>query len=356
MDTVIKPSNKIRNNYNPVISSDSVIESGDNKPISQQEYQYLKVNNYLGEFKTKEAKQKARDNLDIKNTNFSTDVIFSNDLTITTDVGVHKVDNTGNKVLPIKGMNLQEVMQYLYSEIKVPTITQPYIVLNSQDMGSKEVGTNISPRYVSTLNPGLYEYGPDTNVQAISWNIQDTNGYSSAESSGVCRQFQVVDTTNYSISATVQHTEGKIPVNNLGQEYLEGQISQGSKSKTLGTITGHRKSFYGTVTNKQTTIDSNLIRNLQGKSTNALTNGSKFDINIPLNAIRIIIAYPASLRQLTQVLDVNGFNAPIESEFIKNKTIIQVKGANDYNAIDYQVYYMDYANPNDKVNTYKVTI
>lgn len=358
MNTVIKPKitpTQTSNNYDPIISSNSVIESKGGKVLSQKQ-EYLKVSKYLGEFETKESKELARKNLGITKTNLSTDVIFSDNLTITTDVGVHKVDSTGNKVLEIKGMNLQQVMQYLYSEAQNPEIEQPYVSLSSQDMGSKEVGTTITPRYTASLNPGSYQYGPDTEVSVISWKVTDSNGGTSTSNVGNFESFKVIDNTTYTITATVTHSEGAIPINNLGQPYPAGQIESGTKSKTLGTISGHRKSFYGTVTNKEQSVDSNLIRNLQGKSANALTNGSRFDISIPINAIRVIIAYPASLRQLTQVLDVNGFNAPIESEFIKNKTIIQVKGANDYQAIDYQVYYMDYASPNDKVNTYKILI
>jgi len=100
-------------------------------------------------------------------------------------------------------------------------------------------------------------------------------------------------------------------------------------------------------------LDSDKIRALTA-SGSALANGSAFDINIPLDAMRVIIAYPATLRDLTSVLDVNGMNAEIVSGFTKQT--IAVEGADDYDAINYKVYTMDYANPNDKVNTYKVQI
>lgn len=283
-------------------------------------------------------------------------VKFTTDLTITANVGVHTVGSTGSKTLPTTGKSVKQVMDLLFASEKNPTITQPYVNLSSSSMGSKEVGTRISPSYSASLNAGTYQYGPATGVTVTTWTITDTNSGSKDTASGTFDEFQVTDGTQYRITAVAEHTEGAIPVTNLGNEYPNGQIQAGSKTKQVGTITGHRKTFYGTVESKDITIDSTLIRSLAGKSSGALSNGSTFSINIPIGAIRIIIAYPATLRDLTSVLDVNAFDTPIQSEFLKNKTSVQVEGANGYSAIEYKLFYMDYANANDTLNTYKVTI
>lgn len=284
------------------------------------------------------------------------DILFTSDLTITADVGVHTVGSSGSKTLPTTGKSVKQVMDLLFASEKNPTITQPYVNLTSSSMGSKEVGTRISPSYSASLNAGTYQYGPATGVTVTTWTITDTNSGSKDTASGTFDEFQVTDSTQYKITAVAEYTEGTIPVTNLGNEYPSGQIQAGSKTKQVGTITGHRKTFYGTVESKDTAIDSALIRSLAGKSSGALSNGSTFSINIPIGAIRIIIAYPATLRDLTSVLDVNAFDTPIQSEFLKNKTSIQVEGANGYSAIEYKLFYMDYANANDTLNTYKVTI
>lgn len=283
-------------------------------------------------------------------------VKFTTDLTITANVGVHTIDSSGSKTLPTTGKSVKQVMDLLFAAEKNPTITQPYVNLTSSSMGSKEAGTRISPSYSASLNIGTYQYGPATGVTVTTWTITDTNSGSKDTASGTFDEFQVTDSTQYKITAVAEHTEGTIPVTNLGNEYPNGQIQAGSKTKQVGTITGHRKTFYGTVESKDTAIDSALIRSLAGKSSGALSNGSTFNINIPIGAIRIIIAYPATLRDLTSVLDVNAFDTPIQSEFLKNKTSVQVEGANGYSAIEYKLFYMDYANANDTLNTYKVTI
>lgn len=283
-------------------------------------------------------------------------VKFTTDLTITANVGVHTIDSSGSKTLPTTGKSVKQVMDLLFAAEKNPTVTQPYVNLTSSSMGSKEVGTRISPSYSASLNAGTYQYGPATGVTVTTWTITDINSGSKDTASGTFDEFQVTDSTQYRITAVAEHTEGTIPVTNLGNEYPNGQIQAGSKTKQVGTITGHRKTFYGTVESKDTAIDSALIRSLAGKSSGALSNGSTFSINIPIGAIRIIIAYPATLRDLTSVLDVNAFDTPIQSEFLKNKTSVQVEGANGYSAIEYKLFYMDYANANDTLNTYKVTI
>lgn len=279
-------------------------------------------------------------------------VKFTTDLTITANVGVHTIDSSGSKTLATTGKSVKQVMDLLFSEEKNPTITQPYVNLSSSTMGAKEVGTSIIPVYTASLNPGTYKYGPATGVTASSWIITDTNGGSKTESSGSFEEFQVIDNTSYKITAVAQHTEGTIPLTNLGNEYAAGKIQAGSKTKQVGTITGYRNSFYGTLEDKGE-LTSTVIRTL-GKSNKALSNGSTFNITIPVGALRVVIAYPAILRNLTSVSDINGLGAEIVTSFTEIR--VNVEGANRYQTIEYKVYYLDYANPNNANNTYKVTI
>lgn len=289
---------------------------------------------------------------DIKILTTANDVLFTTDLTITADVGVHTIGSSGSKTLPTTGKSVKQVMDMLFAEEKNPTITQPSVNITLNQAGAKEVGTSIIPTYTATLNPGSYQFGPATGVTATSWTITDTNGENKTESSGSFSEFQVIDTTNYKITAQVQHTEGVIPLTNLGNNYDAGKIIAGSKSKVSSTITGYRNSFYGTLTNKNE-LTSDIIRTLT-KSNRALSNGATFNITIPVGALRVVIAYPATLRVLTSVLDVNGLNAQIVTSFTESK--INVEGLNSYQAIEYRVYTLDFANPNDTGNTYKVTI
>lgn len=281
------------------------------------------------------------------------DVYFASNLVITANIGVQTIDSSGSKTLDTAGKNLKQVLDMIVAEEKNPSVTQPSVSVTLSNSGAKEVGTNFTPNYSCGLNPGSYQYGPATGVTATSWSISDTNSNSSDTQNGSLTAFQVIEGTNYRVSATVQHTDGAIPVTNLGNEYASGQIQAGSKSANSATVTGYRNTFYGTLTTKDSLPDSTAIRGLS-RSNRQLNNGSKFSINIPVGAIRVVISYPATLRNLTSVTDVNGMGAEIGSSFTLNT--IQVSGENNYNPVDYKTYILDYANPNDTQNTYNVTI
>lgn len=281
-------------------------------------------------------------------------VYFDQDLVITANIGVQTVGSTGSKTLDTTGKNVKQVLDMIMASEKNPSITQPSVSVTCSQMGNYEVGTQVTPQFSVSLNPGNYQYGPATGVTATGYAVTDTDDNESDQASGSFPQLTVEDGENYSISAIVTHTEGAVPKTNLNNDYAAGKIAAGSKSGTKGTITGHRKSFYGTTTDKGAATTSAIVRGLAGKSSGALKNGSTFTVPIPVGALRVLIAYPATLRDITSIKDVNGMNAEIKSGFSLSR--VQVEGANAYSAIEYKVYTMDFAAANDTANTYSVTI
>lgn len=281
-------------------------------------------------------------------------VYFGKDLTITANIGVQTVGSSGSKTLATTGKNVKEVFDMIMAAEQNPKITQPSVSVTCAQMGNYEVGTKVTPQWSVALNPGNYSYGPATGVTATSYSVSDTDSNSAETSSGSFPELTVEDGENYSISATVGHSAGAVPKTNLGNDYAAGKIAEGSKSGSKGTITGHRKTFYGTTTDKTSETTSAIIRGLSGKSNAALNNGSTFKVTIPVGALRVLIAYPATLREVTSIKDDNAMSAEIKTGF--TLSTVAVKGANDYTATNYKVYTMDFANANDTANTYTVTI
>ena len=281
-------------------------------------------------------------------------VMFSQDLVFTEQFGKY-IPSGGKVTVPANGDSLLEVLLNAFATDSNPSITQPSVTISSSDFKAYEVGTNVTPSYAATLNPGSYQYGPATGITATSWSVVDNAAEPNTltAASGSFPQMQVVDGTSYSITATASYGAGAIPNTALGQEYADGQIKAGSKSATKGTITGYRNGFYGTLTDT-TELTSAVIRGLSGKSNRSVTAGTVWNISIPVGAKRVAFAYPATIRDVSSVQDVNGLNAEIKTAF--TLITVSVLGANDYSGIDYKVYYIDYANPNDAQNTYKVTI
>ena len=279
-------------------------------------------------------------------------VYFDKDLVTTSAVGNITLTN-GQATIAAAGKNLKQVFDTIFVKEKNPSVTQPSVGVTLGNSGAKEVGTKIIPSYTTSFNAGKYEFGPATGCNPTSWSVTDSDGSAPlTTATGKFAEITVADDTNYKVTATVNYNEGAIPVTNVGNEYTSGKITAGSKSATSSAITGYRNSFYGTLTEKGE-LTSDIIRSLN-KSNKALTNGNSFDITIPVGAKRVVFAYPATLRDVTSVKDVNGLNAEISGAF--TKSTLSVEGLNNFQGINYKVYVTDFAEAVATANTYKVTI
>lgn len=278
-------------------------------------------------------------------------VVFPDGANTTYAIGNVKLEN-GSGVLVEPGGTLADFFNVFIDE-KTPETTDPSVSITFSQAKAHEVGTKITPSYSATFDPGSYTYGPDTGVTATAWEVTDTLGNKSTKSSGSFAQLQITDSMSYKITAKATHGEGTTPVTNTGKPYEVGKIAAGTKSKTSGSPSGYRNTFYGTLTSK-TALTSSVVRNLAGKSGKTLSNGNSFTVDVPVGALRVVIAYPATLRNVTSIKDVNGMNADITSSFVSGT--LNVEGANSYKAISYKIYILDFANANDTANKYTVTI
>lgn len=284
-------------------------------------------------------------------------VYFDEDFVFTKALGTVTIPSSGSATVTAAGKNLKEFLASLFAAEQNPNKTDPSVSVTLTGAGSYEVGTVLTPSYSATFEDGKYTYGPEpTGATVTSWAVTSTAGESFSTDSGTCAELTVTDGMSYSVTAKATHTAGSVPKTNLGNDCTDTtkQIAAGTKSKTSGTITGYRNSFYGTMTTKPGTMTSADIRALAGKSNKALANGAKFDVNIAVGAMRTVIAYPATLNDLSAIQDNNDSMSNIISSF--TKTTVSVADAKGENAIEYKVYYMDYANPYDTTNKYTVTI
>ena len=279
-------------------------------------------------------------------------VYFAKNLVFTQAFGKYSPDSTGSVEIPTadNGMSLQALLEGAFAEEKNPTITQPSTSITLTGAGAKEVGTEFTPSYSVGFNAGSYQYGPATGITATGYAVTDTKEGSLTTQTGSFEKFTVGDGENYKVSVVTSYGDGAIPLTNVGNEYAAGQIKAGTKTATSSAVTGYRNEFYGTLTTKPGTMTSADIRGLAGKKAQAT---GTISVPVPVGALRVVIAVP-STKVVNSVLDVNGLNAQIFSSFTNVK--VQVEGANGYTAIEYNVYYLDYANANDTANTYTVTI
>lgn len=271
-----------------------------------------------------------------------------------TQVGNLTKTQTGTATFATKGKSVAEALTEIFSKRLQPgTPTAPAVTLTFGHDKAYEVGTTVSPSYSASLSTGSYTYGPATGITATSWEISDTAGNTATTATGSFADVVVTDSTNYTITAKANYGEGVVAKDNLGSDSNPiVKIAAGSATKTSGAITGYRNSFYGTVTEKAE-VTSTIIRGLT-KSNKALANGNTFTVDIPVGAVRVIFAYPATLEDVASVKDVNGLNAEIKSAF--TKSTVTVAGAGADTGIEYKVYVTDFANPVAEANSYTVKI
>lgn len=283
-------------------------------------------------------------------------VMFDSDMVFTEKFGKYTPGADGLVTIPSDNKSLYDVLMDAYSEDKLPNITQPSMQLTSATARAYEVGTAVRPAYSASFSSGKYEYGPDpTGVKAAAWSASNNvTGEALETQSGTFAQYVVADGANYRISVQVRYTQGDVPKTVRGNDYPEGTILAGAKSAQSDAITGFRNAFYGTLADKSAVLTSDVIRALQQKSGKALSNGATFTVNVPVGAESVVIAYPATLRAVTSIKDVNGLNADITAAFAESG--VNVEGANGYLAMPYRVYRIDFAKPNDVANTYSVKI
>lgn len=290
--------------------------------------------------------------------NYSAENVYlADDITMAgnyTQVGNLTKTQTGTSTFSTKGKSVAEAFTEIFSKRLQPTITaQPAVSLTFSQAKAYEVGTVVTPTYSASLSAGSYTYGPATGITAQTWEVTNTAGGSATTATGTFDDVTVVDGISYTITAKATYNEGAVANDNLGSPSSPViKIAAGSASKTSSAITGYRNTFYGTTTDK-TALDSDTIRTLT-KSGKALANGDKFTITIPVGAVRVVFAYPATLRDVTSVTDTNGLGAEVKSAFTMQKMV--VKGAGSDAGIEYKVYTTEFAGPVETANTYNVTI
>lgn len=120
------------------------------------------------------------------------DVALKEEIIVTTPVGNFK---KGDVIAPANVADLQTLLVSMLSQDSNPTVTQPSASVILNNAGAKEVGTEFTPSYSVTLNPGSYSDNKNgaqpTGITATSYAVTDTNGGSASTQTGSFTKFTV---------------------------------------------------------------------------------------------------------------------------------------------------------------------
>ena len=240
------------------------------------------------------------------------------------------------------GTTLDELITMLTQKSVPATYTQPGVtcrVSSGTAAGSYEVGTSITTTLQATFT--------QNDAGALTTLAINKSGESSPIISGATSP-QTTDAQTFtlgeetiSFTATASYAAGPVKNDNLGQPSPEGQIQAGSKTSAAVSFIGKRNLFYGTGTGATPEMTSELVRGLANKKLGP-ANGTTFDINVAAGQQYVVIAYPATLRNLSKCFYVEQNTDLVENFALQTKS---VQGANGAAGADYKVYVYSMAIP-----------
>lgn len=250
-----------------------------------------------------------------------------------------------------QGTSLDELIVMLTQRSQAPTYTQPGVtcrVSSGTSSGNYEVGTEINTTIQGTFTQN--DAGALTSIEIK----KGSDSVLSSPTSPVTTDAQVFTLGDETVTftATATYAEGEIKDDNLGQPSPEGHIQAGSKTSAAVSFVGKRNLFYGTGVGAAPSMTSEVVRGLVNKQLGP-ANGTSFNINVATGQQYVVIAYPATLRNMTKCFYVEQ-NTDLVENF--KQSTISVQGANGAAGADYKVYVYEMAIPAAAAMTLQVQI
>ena len=252
------------------------------------------------------------------------------------------------------GTSLEEFVKMVVQKAIPASYTKPSVTLannGGQASGNVEAGTTIIPKLKATFNQN--DAGDLTNIVIKQASTEVATGTTSPLTY-TGEEIVIGDET---ISFTASATYGDAPVknNNLGQESKENWFAGSTATSSTYSITGKGNLFYGTGVGDVPEVTSDMVRGLANKKL-APAAGTSFNINVAVGQQYIVIAYPATLRDLNNVTYVEANDSGMASNFTKTTIdVADARGAEN-GTMSYKVFTYATAVPASAGMTFKVTI
>lgn len=259
--------------------------------------------------------------LDAKN------VYFDEDLTLTQTFGKYAVSASNpNVTVPANGKSFYDLIMDAYSEAKDPTKTNPKVTGfnvtgNGASTTSFEVGTTVTPQWVSTFNAGSYTYKSSasnetitpvsgTGVKSTAWSVkQGSTEIGTTEDGTAASSFVIGDGNNTAVSGTVSYSitadysNGNYALTNLNKlPSTEVRITAGTTDAVTDTLTFVRKMFGAG--SAKATVDSAVIRGMKSATASAVGSSAPFEFTAVAGDTKVVFAYPKALTTKTPKFEI----------------------------------------------------
>lgn len=252
------------------------------------------------------------------------------------------------------GTSLDEFVKMVVQKAIPATYTKPTLAIvndGGQASGNVEAGTSVTPKLMATFTKN--DAGGITNI-AIKKGGTDVKTGTTSPLSYTGDAIVIGDET-ISFSASATYGDAPVRKNNLGAESKENWFAGGTVNSAVYSISGKRNLFYGTGVGSVPEVTSDVVRGLTNKKLSP-TAGTSFNVNVAVGQQYIIIAYPATLRDLNNVTYVEANDSGMAANFTKaTLDVADARGGNN-GVMSYKVYTYAMAVPAAAGMTFKVTI
>lgn len=293
-------------------------------------------------------------------------VYFDTDLTMTKSFGKYEVSSSKpNVTIEAEGMSIYELLMDAYSEKKNPTKENPKVTGfnvtgNGASATSFEVGTTVTPQWVSTFNAGSYTYKSTasketisavsgTGVSATAWTVkQGDTVIGSAEDGTATASFVIGDGNNTAVSGSVSYSitadysDGRYALTNLNTlPETDVRITAGTTDAVSDTL-GFVRKMFGAGTD-EATVDSAVIRGMKSVNASAVTSSAPFEFKAVAGDTKVVFAYPKVLTTKTPKFEIFTMAWGSTEGFVSSEVqVADARGTNEdgtlNNAMTYTVW------------------
>ena len=252
------------------------------------------------------------------------------------------------------GTSLDDFVKMVVQKAIPATYTAPTVSIannGGQASGNVEAGTTISPKLKATFTKN--DAGDLTSIVIKKGGTEVANGTESPLTYN--GESIVIGDESITFAASATYGDAPVKTNNLGQESKENWFAGGTVNSGNYTITGKRNLFYGTGVGSVPTVTSDMVRGLTNKKL-APASGTSFNINVAVGQQYIVIAYPATLRDINNVTYVEANDSGMASSFTKTTIDVADARGGSNGTMSYKVYTYAMAVPAAAAMTFKVTI
>lgn len=267
--------------------------------------------------------------------------------------GVTSLGIANGETIP-SGKSLDEIVKMLVQKAVPATYTRPSLSLGNNGgvaAGNVEAGTTVTPKLKATFSQN--DAGALTAISISKGETVVKDGTVSPLDY-VGDDIVIGDET---VSFTASATYGDAPVkkNNLGDDSKENWFAGATIKSSAFSYVGKRNLFYGTGVGEMPELISDVIRALVNKKL-APANGLTFTMNVDVGQQYILIAYPATLRDINNITYVEANDSGMAENFTKETVNVADARGSEEGLMEYKVFSYKMAVPAAAAMTFKVTI